>query len=593
MDYAWLKALQMGRLDDVRWVLLVYDINCQYCINFKRRIKKYRNTSLRPPAGLIIVNAIGLWHVHGHRPECYARFAPSFVSGAGKKSGEILEPLWVPMNKLAGPTRTMASSHRAEMLDAGASDSNWKKLTGLVSSICKELPKAKEQAEDALERYNAICGAVTKVQVNEWTAELEEAKVRRLTDFKAMDILNSKLDKEGRSRGRFNGQGTIIWRRPRSDELDLVRYRYPGETGRVETVSQAVPPAHNSEAEARNRKTPAGPDKLNRRFFKDAASLFPGVDLTILELLTEGCVVSVAVPAPHEEDVPDSDYDIEENVSSLPADQGDGGSPEDIPIPLPSTVKAWPEVLASVRRKERSMRIAQANTKLESIRDSIGRLSYLYRSLIRGAKTKKSKTRSYGIVKGSRDELRLQVNHYEQARRALERLGTAASVLVKYQPIRPADIRVSTAIADPNARGQSSSQLSWIWGIPSDNPSDRTLYLDELYRVNWMRTRERYLREEEEYQFLLRETAWVPRFFDSKALEWEQRGENVSEPGHIAYACRQADLWRNLAEYAREGFRRVLKSMQAPVTRADVMTCHGSDSDSSQDCSDNSTACTP
>ncbi|KAG2006106.1 hypothetical protein CC2G_002451 [Coprinopsis cinerea AmutBmut pab1-1] len=501
-----------------------------------------------------------------------------------------------PDEQTSRPNQDYGQFPPREMLDAGASDSNWKKLTGLVSSICKELPKAKEQAEDALERYNAICGAVTKVQVNEWTAELEEAKVRRLTDFKAMDILNSKLDKVpkraeveadlmDKERSSGEGLGVTSWIssgidiQERQVELKRLARRYHPHT----TAKQKL------EIAKRRQDLTSSIEG----FFKDAASLFPGVDLTILELLTEGCVVSVAVPAPHEEDVPDSDYDIEENVSSLPADQGDGGSPEDIAIPLPSTVKAWPEALASVRRKERSMRIAQANTKLESIRDSIGRLSYLYRSLIRGAKTKKSKTRSYGIVKGSRDELRLQVNHYEQARRALERLGTAASVLVKYQPIRPADIRVSTAIADPNARGQSSSQLSWIWGIPSDNPSDRTLYLDELYRVNWMRTRERYLREEEEYQFLLRETAWVPRFFDSKALEWEQRGENVSEPGHIAYACRQADLWRNLAEYAREGFRRVLKSIQAPVTRADVMTCHGSDSDSSQDCSDSSTACTP
>ncbi|EFI27025.1 hypothetical protein CC1G_15158 [Coprinopsis cinerea okayama7 len=287
-------------------------------------------------------------------------------------------------------------------------------------------------------------------------------------------------------------------------------------------------------------------------------------------------VMMVEVPAPEGEDEPDSDDGWNDENAEAPAEGVEGGQdlfPEDIHLPLPSVVKGWPQSLASVRVKERSMRVAQANTKLEGIRDSIGRLSYLYRSLIRGAKTKKSKTRSYGIVKGSRDELRLQVNHYEQARRALQRLGTAPAILLKYQRITPADIKVSTAIADPNARGQSSSHLSWIWGIPSNNPSDRTLYLDELYRVNWMRTREKYLREEEEYQFLLQETQWVPRFFDSKALEWETRCAQVSLPGHIAYAYRQAELWRNLAQFAREGFNKVLKSLQEPVPRAATMTC--------------------
>ncbi|KAG2002277.1 hypothetical protein CC2G_004478 [Coprinopsis cinerea AmutBmut pab1-1] len=587
MDYAWLRALKMGRLDGVPWALLVYDINCQYCINFARRIKRYRNPGLKPPAGLVIVNAIGLWHVHGHRPECYARFAPSFVSGAGKKSGEILEPLWVPMNKLAGPTRTMSSSHRAESLDSGASDSNWKKLTGLVSSICRDLPKAKEQAEDALERYQAICGAITKRQLAEWTVELDNAKAKRLTDFKAMDILNSKLDKVpkraeveadlmDKERTSGEGLGVTSWI---SSGIDIQEKQV--ELKRLARRCRSHTTAKQKLEMAKRRQDLTVSIEA---FHKDAAGLFPGLDLSSMELHEANGIVSVEVPAPDGEDVPDSDDDDPDTVPS----QDD--PPEDMHIPLPSAVKEWPSALASVRRKEQSMRIAQANTKLESIRDSVGRLSYLYRSLIRGAKTKKTKTRSYGIVKGSRDELRLQVNHYEQARRALERLGTSPETLRKYQPIHPADIKVSTAIADPNARGQSSSHLSWIWGIPSDSPSDRTLYLDELYRVNWMRTRERYLREEEEYQYLLRETGWVPRFFDSKAAEWEERRTRVSHEGHIAYANRQAELWRNLAQFAREGFSKALKALQPPVTRVAAMTCEHTDRDPSphSDSSENS-----
>ncbi|EFI28001.1 hypothetical protein CC1G_14493 [Coprinopsis cinerea okayama7 len=580
MDYAWLKALKMARLDGVRWVLLVYDINCQYCINFLTRIKQYRKPDLQLPPGLVIVNAIGLWHVHGHRPECYARFAPSFVSGAGTKSGEILEPLWVPMNKLAGPTRTMSSSHRAETLDAGASDSNWKKMTGIVSSICRDLPKAKEQAEEALERYTAISSAVTKTQMAQWGAELDDAKAKRLKDFKAMDILNSKLDKVPKRA---------------AVEADLMdKERVSGEgLGVTSWISSGID-IQEKQTEVkrlvrkfRNHTTPKQKLEIARRrqdlttsietFHKDAESLFPGIDLTSFSLSTNTVSLSIEVPGGDGEVDAGSDdeMDRDPDASSEYQDEVSDTNPEEVPIPLPSAVHDWPKSLSAVRRKERSMRVAQANSKLESIRDTIGRLSYLYRSLVRGAKTKKSKTRSYGIVKGSRDELRLHVNHYEQARWALGRLGTSSDTLLKYRPIRPEDLKISTAIADPNARGQSSTHLSWIWGVPTGNLADRTLYLDELYRVNWMRSREKYLRREEEFQFLLREAGWVPRFFDFKASEWDTRRTQVSGSGHMAYASRQAELWRNLGRYARERFTTKLKDLEEATERAIAMTVGG------------------
>ncbi|EAU81166.2 hypothetical protein CC1G_10453 [Coprinopsis cinerea okayama7 len=579
MDYAWLKALKMSGLDGVRWVLLVYDINCQYCINFMTRIKKYRNPDLKLPRGLVIVNAIGLWHVHGHRPECYARFAPSFVSGAGTKSGEILEPLWVPMNKLAGPTRTMSSSHRAETLDAGASDSNWKKLTGIG------LPKAKEQAEEALERYTAISAAVTKTQIAQWGAELDEAKAKRLKDFKAMDILNSKLDKVpkraaveaelmDKERASGEGLGVTSWI---SAGIDIQEKQIEVKRLVRKYKNHTTPKQKLEIAKSRQELTSS-----IETFHKDAEGLFPGFDISSCSLSADTASLAINLPAGDGAIEVGSDDDMDGG-----SNEEDGGSeyeedcnPEDIAIPLPSAVTNWPPSHASVRRKEQSMRVAQANSKLEAIRDAIGRLSYLYRSLIRGAKTKKSKTRSYGIIKGSRDELRLLVNHYEQARYALRQLDASPETLSKYRPIRPADLKISTAIADPNARGQSSTHLSWIWGVPSTNPADRTVYLDELYRVNWMRTREKYLRQEEEFQFLLREAGWVPRFFDFKAKVWDGLRTQVSGSGHLAYASRQAQLWRNLARYARERFSKTLKDMEEAVGRAVAMTS-GADAESS------------
>ena len=45
--------------------------------------------------------------------------------------GEVLGTLWSRTNKVAGTTRAMAKSHRAEVLDENMYDSNWKNWTGI------------------------------------------------------------------------------------------------------------------------------------------------------------------------------------------------------------------------------------------------------------------------------------------------------------------------------------------------------------------------------------------------------------------------------------------------------------------------------
>jgi hypothetical protein len=37
------------------------------------------------------------------------------------------------------------------------------------------------------------------------------------------------------------------------------------------------------------------------------------------------------------------------------------------------------------------------------------------------------------------------------------------------------------------------------------------------------------------------------RFFKQQHVEWLTRAEKSSNPGHICYACQQADMWEGLA----------------------------------------------
>ena len=65
VDFAFLQALKITRVDPQQGVMLIYNIVCQYIIHIQDRI------SAHLPASLTIDQAIGLLHVHGHKDECF------------------------------------------------------------------------------------------------------------------------------------------------------------------------------------------------------------------------------------------------------------------------------------------------------------------------------------------------------------------------------------------------------------------------------------------------------------------------------------------------------------------------------------------
>lgn len=125
VDYAFLQALSTTNMTAMESAMLIYDIACQYIVHFKTRVGD------RLPEGLIVDTAIGLMHVHGHKEDCFFRFASSFIPGAAIVAGEILESLWSVLNTVSPMTRTATLAHRAEILDDHMTDSNWKKLLNM------------------------------------------------------------------------------------------------------------------------------------------------------------------------------------------------------------------------------------------------------------------------------------------------------------------------------------------------------------------------------------------------------------------------------------------------------------------------------
>ena len=143
VDFAFLKALDSTHVEPEQGVLLIYDIACQYFIHLQDQIGN------QLPFGLDVDAAIGLFHVHAHKEQCFFQYASSFIPGAAIAAGEILESLWSSLNAISPTARTATLAHWAEMLDDHASDSNHKKTLNIVSSLCRSHARAIDMFDHA------------------------------------------------------------------------------------------------------------------------------------------------------------------------------------------------------------------------------------------------------------------------------------------------------------------------------------------------------------------------------------------------------------------------------------------------------------
>jgi hypothetical protein len=188
VDFAFLKALECTNVEPDQGAMLVYDIVCQYSVHFHDRIGKHI------PFGLQMEYAIGLFHVHAHKDDCFFRFATSFIPGAGVVAGEILESLWSSLNSISPSARTATPAHRAELLDDHATDSNHKKMLGIVSTLCKNNRTAVDMLDHAQSYYDNLTIQAGPLAVGKWRADIESAESSRLFDLASMDIYSAKLD---------------------------------------------------------------------------------------------------------------------------------------------------------------------------------------------------------------------------------------------------------------------------------------------------------------------------------------------------------------------------------------------------------------
>jgi hypothetical protein len=188
VDFGIVKAVHLTNIHPKQGLLLIYDIVCQYIVHFLFRIGHLL------PDGIDVDAAIGLFHVHAHKEDCFFRFASTFIPGAGIVAGEILESLWSTLNKISPSARTATLAHRAELLDDHTTDSNHKKMLGMVSSLSKNYQKAVDMSLIAEEYYANLTREAGPTAIGLWEVDICRAESCRIDDRSAMDIYATKFE---------------------------------------------------------------------------------------------------------------------------------------------------------------------------------------------------------------------------------------------------------------------------------------------------------------------------------------------------------------------------------------------------------------
>ncbi|KAH6867625.1 hypothetical protein BKA70DRAFT_1380018 [Coprinopsis sp. MPI-PUGE-AT-0042] len=476
MDYGLSEGLAINCSEKIGKVIIAYDINCQYSIHLTDRLKKGQYLTLCED--LIFIHGIGLFHVHGHQDSCYARYALTFIRGAGVASGEILESLWAVINEIARTTSAMTHAHRMEVLDAVIGDSNWNKMLNLIESRLETV-----SAMDILE------------------VKIEKAPTQLKVQLDLMD--KEQVSNTGLGITSWISAGMKIQETQQGVCAFIHRQGKQRTEGKRLTETQSVEIAKKREAL----------QKEINEFYTTGAALFPDVDFQELK-----CDLPPQGSVEIENNDTDSEEDGEATLRQFSLSRNDA---ENIELPLPSSFPAGiPASMETALDYEHKLRIGQMDDLLEKIWSDIGHKSFLYCSNVRLAEGKKGVTQGYDAVHAVDRTLRLN-----------------------YKRIEKEDTQAITAIYKPNARGQRNSKMSWIWTLNVRGDSSRSVYLEELYRVNWLRAKSRLERWQEEYILLTAEMEWVLHFFDYKSDEAKVWANiRLRDPGHVAYAHRQADM---------------------------------------------------
>ncbi|KAG1837265.1 hypothetical protein F4604DRAFT_1692376 [Suillus subluteus] len=446
MDYALCEAARHN-MEGISRAVTFYDINCQYNKHFRARVDASR--FLEMTQDLTIIPGIGLWHVHGHQDSCYVRYTSNFIDGIGRIDGEIMETLWACLNLISPAARGMSSPHRQECLDYQMNDSNFCKMIRMKRTLCRKYKLAMNGITESGKAFDRLDEAAPAHLKTEWSARERRAQSSRLNDPEAMDEYEINIKKAPSRKEielRLLEEGSA--RNAAPSRRSVATWI---STGLAIEEAQIALLIEVRRMGKRSTETP----RLDIAWQRDRLQgQIDGFTQSALTHLGEGFDA--------DDDPDDLNVDILDDLDDDPADFSKTSdawtnSPELTVIPLPSNLgvdRCRHCMAEDLILLEMSLREGQANDTLHNLRIHLCNKAVLFRTAVRQAKSQALKTQAWSQVTSVQQAVSLHASIYTKTRKQMMKLELGQDQLQKFKPLLREQLKISTAVGDPNARGR-------------------------------------------------------------------------------------------------------------------------------------------
>ncbi|KAI6097298.1 hypothetical protein EDD16DRAFT_1718515 [Pisolithus croceorrhizus] len=361
IDYSICNALGYHS-KSITKALVIYDVGCQWSVNFRSRVKN--SPSLLLPPALEIVPAVGKFHLAAHKLSCFPRYSLNFIKGAGHLDGEILETLWAPINKISPNARSMTQAHRQEVYDDHMRDSNWKKLVGMVPSLLKKYKNSNKCLEEMNQAYEQLTAVLDPDKVAQWESDALRAEADR---GEAIDIYLLKGDKAP----TFHE----VW-------LWLTKTPTPLQMDQLRSEIQQLPNPMSTRQEVKISEKRQRLSSRIEKFHSNGQAFCKGLDIDGTFTPQDDPAFCGTDEEEHEgREFWDDDDDDDEGDWEAPEEEVEGLASELMTIWMPSSIGAAKLTelgLHDLLKEEGELRIGQTNDCLDQLRTDLGNKAMLY-----------------------------------------------------------------------------------------------------------------------------------------------------------------------------------------------------------------------
>ncbi|KAF8057825.1 hypothetical protein FPV67DRAFT_1455922 [Lyophyllum atratum] len=504
--------LVLVELWQLRWILISYDIWCQYVINLRKRFSKWfpRMVSILDK----IRGAIPKMHVLNHVLLCMLAWSFTYKKYSGETWGENIEGGWAEQNQSAGSTKEMNDGHRHDALDDFMGYWNWTKLHQMAATLdrmYKTCIKTLKTREDNFEQLTVLH---PEDRIAAWNAMDTEVKVvgNVVTSVYEVQVKNGTLTDSIRP----PTLGTVY----QSLVQDQVTSKLG--TGDVALVNVGLQLEHTQAMVSA---------KLADHVDNDLASLRAKLNRDLSNWRQDQLAA----------------FPVLSNQLSVV----DASTPEKAPLLLPSSFK--PEQrealgLNGLAVIEYKLREGQAHDALAELRLAIKTCNANLEFKKKFVHGQKPNTRAQQYLRTLEAEKKAAAGKYRRAYTALLSLGLSKDNKT-LEPLLDDQLWMKN-VTEQHKLGSSRTQDPWFWliGRPSGmSTEEENEWSIEMDRVKWFRDRAARDRAREEKEILEEEFRRSIASFHRMSEVWSELASKKPAPGYTAYCHKQAAMYSSLA----------------------------------------------